>query len=618
MKNKDYILKFIARFIIAIIFLNISVINIVDAGAIGVENSVELELKEIITRYGEENIILEDGIVIDVKEQVTVDKLPLEGITSWTSNNNDIVSIVDNKIVPNREGTTFLVAEKEDKTIVFEIFVSDKSNNPVSFKAVPRKGRYVVMIDPGHGGTDSGAVGYGLREKDIVLQISNKVKKQLEDLGVEVIMTRDSDVYLSLQERSTMANQLMPDTFISVHANAYNGRVSGIETFYNKNIDVNLAKGIQDLLIRNTNANNRGHKFGDYHVIRETTMSASLVETGFIDNQSDSAKLKDSNYQNVLASSIARGTLDYMERNIQLDPIDTERLAGADRFDTAIKVFEKGWDTAENVVLASGLDFPDALCATPLAAKLNAPILLVRNSSLNTIPNVLNAIVNKGVKNAYIVGGTGVIPQVVEDELRNKGINVKRLGGNDRYETSVVVAREMNSNTGEVAIANGLGFADGLSISSVAGIKKMPILLSRVDELPATVKQYYSDFNVNKGYIIGSTGVISDSVKNNTPNAERLGGADRYKTNELIFERFKGELNISNIYVSYSLDFADALSSSALAAKEGTFVLLSHNERVEPVVKNVIYRNRHMIKNAYILGSNRLISDIIIRGLGLY
>lgn len=299
--------------------------------------------------------------------------------------------------------------------------------------------------------------------------------------------------------------------------------------------------------------------------------------------------------------------------------IQGERIYGSDRYETSYKLFEKGWKASDTVVLASGLDYPDALAAAPLAGKKNAPILLVKNSSLKSQGRLKQLLINKSVKNVIIVGGTGIISPGIDKELKAMGITVKRLGGKDRYETSILIAKEVGINSGEVVLVNGYSFADPLSISSIANKKNMPILLTRTDVIPESIKKYLdtNSKNISKTYVVGSTGVVSNNVLSKLKNPERLGGIDRFKTNKSVLDRFKGELDLSSVYIASGLTFPDALSASALAGKNNNFVLLSHTTIVDDVVKSEISENKSKISKAYVLGSKAIISDEIIKGLGV-
>lgn len=172
----------------------------------------------------------------------------------------------------------------------------------------------VVVIDAGHGGSDPGAVDNGLREKDITLDIALRTKQLLEEKGFTVIMTRETDVYPSLKQRTDLANNAKADIFVSIHVNAGGG--TGIETWwYSKGPEpqksLELAKSIQSELIKETKARDREVQDGNLRVNRESKMPSALVEVGFIDNVNDAAKLKENSYRQQLAIGIALGIIKF-------------------------------------------------------------------------------------------------------------------------------------------------------------------------------------------------------------------------------------------------------------------------------------------------------------------
>lgn len=252
----------------------------------------------------------------------------------------------------------------------------------------------------------------------------------------------------------------------------------------------------------------------------------------------------------------------------------TERLQGTDRYETSISISKSGWETSENVVLASGLNFPDALSAAPLAKQLNAPILLIGGGLDTALNNELNRL---QIKNVFIVGGEGVVSKSIKEQLESKGITVTRLSGNDRYETSLSIANyiidKFNLGT-EIVVASGGGFPDALSIAPIAASKGMPIVLSPKNELPNSVKKYITDNKVTKAFVIGGSGVLSDNVMQGLPLAERVWGDDRYKTNIAVLNRFVTDLSFDNVYIATGIGFPDALSGSALASKNSSPIIL--------------------------------------------
>ncbi|MGG7142779.1 cell wall-binding repeat-containing protein [Clostridium nigeriense] len=585
---------------------------------------VEAMLKEIINEYGEDNIIFDDGIVLEESQEISLSDLSNELSINWKSRDNSVVEVTNDKVKGISYGTTFLIGEENGKYHVRQVYVSSTVMNARSSVSNynadnARKGQYVVYLDPGHGGSDPGASGNGLVEKELNLKIALGVRDKLQSMGIVVYMSRDTDKFVSLEDIASGANAVNPDIFISIHQNSFTSSSAyGIETYWYKgNADKSLATLLQNNLINNTNGYNRGVKNEAFYVIKNTNMPSSLIECGFITNPDEASKLKTSDYQNKIINAIANGANDYLKANINLDSLVAERIYGSTRYETSYNLFDKGWSSSDTVILASGVDYPDALTATPLAGKYNAPILLSRNTTLDSQPELKSTLINKGVKNVIIIGGQTAIPQVIQDQISALGISVRRIGGSDRYETSALIAKEVGVNNGEVALAYGLSFADGLSIASVAASKQMPILLTRTDSIPNATANFINNNNIKKTYVVGSTTVISNSVVSQTQNPERLGGLNRYETNSIIFNKFKSEIDLNTIYIASGLAFPDALSSSALAAKNGNFVLLSNIRQVEGTVKNIISEIKPSLNNVYVLGSNVVISDNILYGLGI-
>ncbi len=185
-----------------------------------------------------------------------------------------------------------------------------------SLPPIPR-GATVVVIDPGHGGRDPGAVGIGgLQEKQINTTISNRVQQQLQAAGITVLMTRSSDVFVELDARAQFANRAGADLFVSIHANAISmsrPEVNGLETYYFSSGE-RLARSIHSAVLRNVNMRDRGVRQARFYVLRYTTMPSVLVETGFVTGAEDAARFRDPAAVNRIADGIARGILDYLGR----------------------------------------------------------------------------------------------------------------------------------------------------------------------------------------------------------------------------------------------------------------------------------------------------------------
>ncbi|PSF39229.1 N-acetylmuramoyl-L-alanine amidase [Aphanothece hegewaldii CCALA 016] len=197
------------------------------------------------------------------------------------------------------------------------------SNPPISLDPTPPprpnppKGRTLVILDPGHGGKDPGAIGIGgLQEKDIILPISQMVSQILEQQGIQVMMTRSSDYFVSLEGRTNMANRAGASLFVSIHANSMGaGRpdVSGLEVYYFG--DRRLSDTIYRSIVRSVNVKERGVRRARFYVLRNSKMPSTLIEVGFVTGQEDAAKLRNSNYQRQMADAIARGVIEYIRQN---------------------------------------------------------------------------------------------------------------------------------------------------------------------------------------------------------------------------------------------------------------------------------------------------------------
>ncbi|MBU3143482.1 cell wall-binding repeat-containing protein [Clostridium sp. CF012] len=261
------------------------------------------------------------------------------------------------------------------------------------------------------------------------------------------------------------------------------------------------------------------------------------------------------------------------------------QISGKDRYETALKIVQDGWDKSESAVIARGDDLADALAAAPLAyAKGKAPILLTKT---NEIPaGVLQELKDLGVKNVYIVGGVGAVTKNVANQLANAGLTITRVEGKNRFETSLAVAKEaFGSAPAEVVIANGLAYADALSVSSIAASKGMPILLVDNSKLTAEQSAYIAGKTV---YAVGGEGVLNADVVS-VSKAVRLAGADRYSTNAAVLEKFA--FDYSKLYLAKGTpaNLVDSLAGSALAAKTNSpIVLVDGNNKVNSNLATVL------------------------------
>ena len=201
-----------------------------------------------------------------------------------------------------------------------DYFVNLKNNIALANLPNVKKNKFYVVIDPGHGGPDSGAIGIGgLRETDVVLDVSKIVTNILKKKGVKVKMTRRNEIDLDLRPRVSMANDTKADIFVSIHANASVGKkrnINGLETFYYSGWRGRLlAEKIQKQIIKvSPGSPDRGVRRGSYFVIKQTNMPAVLVEIGFVTGRLDGSRLSKDMHRKRVAYAIARGILEYLER----------------------------------------------------------------------------------------------------------------------------------------------------------------------------------------------------------------------------------------------------------------------------------------------------------------
>ena len=283
-------------------------------------NVSESDLIKLLEKYKDEEIVLEDGLVLTVGEAIN---LPIN--EGWTIYNENVAEIVDGELVGKSVGSTFVSQQTDDTVYILEVCITEQGVSTASSRSIIKnvdRDYYKVFIDPGHGGYDDGAVQNGVFEDELNLQISQKIEAKLKTKGVQVQMSRYDDTYLSLTERTRMANNWGADIFVSIHQNsATNSSAEGIETYYHssRQDSKELAVEIQNDLIQSTNVTNRGVKTANYSVIQTASMPSNLVECGFISNHTEAKNLSSSSYQDKVADGIVNGIMDYLATNVILN-----------------------------------------------------------------------------------------------------------------------------------------------------------------------------------------------------------------------------------------------------------------------------------------------------------
>jgi len=186
-----------------------------------------------------------------------------------------------------------------------------------------------VFIDPGHGGEDHGATGNGLQEKNIALDLAVRLAKALERYNCQIMLSRYKDVYVAISDRVKAANDWGADLYFSIHVNGHtNINANGYEDYVYPGVPqetADIRKAIHRRLSAvwfNAGRSNRGMKTADFQVLRETRMSAVLVETGFITNPQDAGLLRQVNFRQALADAMAAGIAEAL--GLEREEADTE------------------------------------------------------------------------------------------------------------------------------------------------------------------------------------------------------------------------------------------------------------------------------------------------------
>ncbi|MFK3670381.1 GH25 family lysozyme [Leifsonia aquatica] len=246
-----------------------------------------------------------------------------------------------------------------------------------------------------------------------------------------------------------------------------------------------------------------------------------------------------------------------------------QRLAGADRFGTAVLVSQHAFPNAGVPVayIASGLDFPDALAAAPAAGAQHGPVLL-------TMPGAVPAAVMTELQRLrpakiVVVGGANAIADVTFNQLTSLGFPVTRIGGADRYETSRLVAAYAFPTATAAYVAAGNSFPDALSSAPVAAKQNRPLILVNGGALDPSTQSYLSGHSVRSLTIVGGTAVVADNwaaqAQSSGASISRIGGGDRFGTSALLAASAYGANSAASVYVASGLTWQDALVAAAAA-----------------------------------------------------
>ena len=264
-------------------------------------------------------------------------------------------------------------------------------------------------------------------------------------------------------------------------------------------------------------------------------------------------------------------------------PFDhSTQIGGRDRYETAAKIAIQSFpDGADTVVIAKGHDYPDALAGGPLAALLDAPLLLTDTAMLPD--TTAHALAELAPSRIVLLGGEAAVSDEVVTQLTGLGYSVQRVSGANRHATAASIAEAMVGEAAPetVVLASGRGFADALVAAAPAGRLGAPVLLTEPAELPAATTSFLRDHTPEEVVIVGGHAVVHPEVETLAAEAaegadvQRLDGPDRYATADAIAEWATARLGLgTELVVARGDTFPDALSGGPFAARRGATLMI--------------------------------------------
>jgi putative cell wall-binding protein len=293
-------------------------------------------------------------------------------------------------------------------------------------------------------------------------------------------------------------------------------------------------------------------------------------------------------------------------------PPQVDRIAGADRYATAVQVSQAYPPGVDTVFLATGQGFPDALAAASRAGSLHGPVLLTRQGSLPPVTAVELGRLQPA--NVVVVGGTAAVSEAVLRQVRSAapGATVSRVAGADRFVTAALLAAQVPSSD-VVYVASGATFPDALAASARAGALDAPMLLVRQGSVPTATVRQLERLGPDRIVLLGGPVAVSAAVEQQLGaygTVERVYGADRYGTAAAVAEDWP---TARDVYVATGEAFPDALTGSALAAHTGSPVLLVRSATVPASTMGSLQRLDPA--RIFVLGGPVAVSDAVLEVL---
>lgn len=293
------------------------------------------------------------------------------------------------------------------------------------------------------------------------------------------------------------------------------------------------------------------------------------------------------------------------------EKIDSTRIAGKNRQQTAVEVSKRLYKQADTIVLTSSSSMIDSLTSSPLGIALNAPTLFVEKDTIHQ--EVLAEINRLQPKKVIIAGGNFVVSEKVAKQIEAMGVEVERIAGENRFQTAVKLGEEIRRNSinkTDIILANGYNFIDALTAGSLAAKMNIPILLTEDSSLNSITEKAIKEWGIENVIVVGgdrrvSNGVIS-KLQNDGLSVERIAGKTRVETSLKLAERVNP--NPEKVIFANGRTYADALIASYLSKKENEPIVLIDKEDVPVSVKEYLRENK--IKDSIILGGESCIANV--------
>ncbi len=325
----------------------------------------------------------------------------------------------------------------------------------------------------------------------------------------------------------------------------------------------------------------------------------------------------------------------YFTLACDIETPQVHRLAGLDRYATSIAISRSSFATSTAAVLATGANYPDALAASALAGALDAPLLLVRDSVFtDSFQEMVFELERVGATDLFVVGGSAVISDAVVTYLRvDRGFDVVRLWGDDRYETAGAVAERVTDlvvggggTVESVFLVRGDDFADALAAGPYAFSQHMPVLLTPRTWLHPVAAGYIETYDVLDVTVVGGDAAVASGVQTTVSKLNaghtgvaRVSGASRYETAANLAHHaveVRAWASWEYVGVATGLGFPDALSGAAATGRRGGVLLLTRPAAFESAPKARMDASIAEVSTALLYGGPVVLSDGLAAEIG--